>query len=156
MKQAPQLKFASDSTSADFLVSRVIEAYQNLDPRNLNDVATLYTADAYFEDPTYGVQGKSAVLAPFAKTFEKLQGCSFTFHRTVSNGEDIFLAWTMAARHLRLNKGETIRVEGASYLKTRNGKIYYHRDYFDMGSLLYEHLPLLGKIILKIKQRLAL
>ena len=55
MKQAPQLKFASDSTSADFLVSRVIDAYQNLDPRNLDDVATLYTSDAYFEDPTHGV-----------------------------------------------------------------------------------------------------
>ena len=63
MKQAPQLKFASDSTSADFLVSRVIVAYQNLDPRNLDDVATLYTSDAYFEDPTHGVQSQRLRLS---------------------------------------------------------------------------------------------
>ena len=44
MKQAPKLKFASDnSTSADFLVSRVIQAYQNLDPSQLDEIATLYT-----------------------------------------------------------------------------------------------------------------
>ena len=156
MKQAPTLKFASDnSTSADFLVSRVIEAYQNLDPTQLDEIATLYTSDVYFEDPTYGVQGKTAVLAHFSKSFAKLQGCSFNFHRTVSDGADIFLAWTMTAKHPKFLKGHAVRVEGASFLKTRNGKIYYHRDYFDMGSLLYEHLPLLGKIIQKIKQRVA-
>ena len=43
----------------------------------------------------------------------------------------------------------------ASYLKTRNGKIYYHRDYFDMGAMVYEQLPLLGRIVRKIKQRLG-
>jgi len=156
MKQAPRLKFASDnSTSADFLVSRVVEAYQNLDPTRLDEVATLYTSDVYFEDPTHGVQGKTAVLAHFSNTFEKLQGCSFSFHRTVSDGADIFLAWTMTAKHPKVLKGKVVRVEGASYLKTRNGKIFYHRDYFDMGSLLYEHLPFLGKISQKIKQRVA-
>lgn len=155
MKQAPTLKFASDSTSADFLASRVIEAYQNLDLTKLDEVATLYTSDVFFEDPTYGVQGKTAVLAHFSNTFKKLQGCSFTFHRTVSDGADIFLAWTMTAKHPKVLKGKVVRVEGASYLKTRNGKIYYHRDYFDMGSLLYEHLPLIGKVIQKIKQRVA-
>ena len=156
MKQAPRLKFASDnSTSADFLVSRVVEAYQNLDPTKLDEVATLYTSDIYFEDPTHGVQGKTAVLAHFSSTFEKLQGCSFSFHRTVSDGADIFLAWTMTAKHPKVLKGKVVRVEGASYLKTRNGKIFYHRDYFDMGSLLYEHLPFLGRIIQKIKRRVA-
>ena len=104
MKQAPTLKFASDnSTSADFLVSRVIEAYQNLDPTRL-DFATLYTSDVYFEDPTYGVQGKTAVLAHFLILLLSCKGCSFNFHRTVSNGADIFLAWTMTAKHLNFER----------------------------------------------------
>ena len=51
MKQAPTLKFASDnSTSADFLVSRVIEAYQNLDPTQLDEIATLYTSDVMYPE----------------------------------------------------------------------------------------------------------
>jgi len=87
--------------------------------------------------------------------FKNLENCSFKFHQTLSNGSDIFLAWTMFLNHPRLRSGETIRVEGASFLKTRNGKIYYHRDYFDMGAMLYEHVPLLGRIIQRIKQGLG-
>ena len=65
------------------------------------------------------------------------------------------MAWTMFLRHPKLRSGETIRVEGASYLKTRNGRIYYHRDYFDMGAMLYEHLPLLGRVVNTIKHKLG-
>jgi len=65
------------------------------------------------------------------------------------------MAWTMFLEHPRLNDGEVIRVEGASYLKTRNGKIYYHRDYFDLGALIYEQIPFLGKFITRIKQRMG-
>ena len=43
MKQAPHLVFASDSTSGDFLASRVIQAYQNISPENLEEISTLYT-----------------------------------------------------------------------------------------------------------------
>ena len=61
----------------------------------------------------------------------------------------------MFRNHPSLRAGDTIRVEGASYLRTHNGKIYYHRDYFDMGAMLYEHLPLLGRIVQRIKKRLG-
>ena len=48
------------------------------------------------------------------------------------------MTWTMFLNHPKL-RGETVRVEGASYLRTRNGKVYYHRDYFDLGAMLYEN-----------------
>lgn len=155
MTQVTELTTASDLTRAEYLVERVKRAYQSLGPDNLDVVESLYTEDVYFEDPSHGVQGKKALLRYFGKSFANLEDCSFKFHQTISNGSDIFMAWTMFVRHPKLNGGETIRVEGASYLKTRNGKIYFHRDYFDLGAMLYEHLPLLGRIIAKIKQRLA-
>jgi len=69
------------------------------------------------------------------------QNTTFTAKLTDSSGNPI--------------AGETIRIEGASYLKTRNGKIYYHRDYFDMGAMLYEHLPVMGRVIHHLKERLV-
>jgi predicted SnoaL-like aldol condensation-catalyzing enzyme len=155
MSQAPELSLASGQTTAEYLAKRVEEAYHNISPHNMGMVESLYTHDAYFEDPSHGVQGRAALVKHFTKTFKKLQGCSFKFHQTVSNGADIFMAWTMFVKYPSLKGGQTIQVEGASFLKTRNGKIYYHRDYFDLGSLLYEHVPFLGRIILKIKQRIA-
>ncbi|MDD9896789.1 MAG: nuclear transport factor 2 family protein [Gammaproteobacteria bacterium] len=155
MSQVPELTSASDLTSADYLAERVKRAYQSLGPDNLDGIQSLYTDDAYFEDPSHSVQGKKALIGYFRKSFANLQDCSFRFHQTVSDGSDIFMAWTMYIRHPKLNDGETIRVEGASYLKTRNGKIYFHRDYFDLGAMLYEHIPLLGRIVAQLKQRLG-
>jgi hypothetical protein len=37
----------------------------------------------------------------------------------------------------------------------RNNRIYYPRDYFDLGAFVYENVPMLGSIIKRIKQRLA-
>ena len=155
MSQVNELFLAPEESSAEFLSKRLEEAYHNISPDNLGIVESLYTHDAYFEDPSHAVQGKAALLAHFSKTFAKLQGCSFKFHQNVTNGADIFMAWTIFVNYPSLNGGQTIRVEGASFLKTRNGKIYYHRDYFDLGSLLYEHVPLVGRLIKKIKQRIA-
>lgn len=143
-------------TSADFLAQRVQEAYQSLASTEMVDVESLYTADVYFEDPSHAIQGKPALIRYFGKMFKSLDQCSFKFHSTIADGSNVCLTWTMIFNHPKLGNGETIRVEGASYLKTRNGKIYYHRDYFDMGAMLYEHLPIVGKLVQKSKLRRTL
>lgn len=155
MTTTPELTNAGGLTSAEYLAERVRSAYQTLGSDKLDDVETLYAADVYFEDPSHAIQGKPALLKYFAKMFTNLQDCRFKFHKTITNGTDIFMSWTMFLNHPRLRNGETVRVEGASYLRTRNGKIYYHRDYFDMGAMVYENLPLLGRIVKRIKQRLG-
>ena len=155
MTPTPELKSAQNLTSADYLAERVKEAYQAFGSENIADVESLYTTDIYFEDPSHAIQGKPSLMRYFANQFKNLDKCSFKFHSTIANETDIFMTWTMFVNHSKLQGGETIRVEGTSYLRTRNGKIYYHRDYFDMGAMLYEHLPLIGRIIQRIKQRLG-
>ena len=155
MTATPELQTAQNMTSAEYLADRVIKAYQSLNSEDLFDVGALYAPDVYFEDPTHGIQGKAALMKYFTKMFRNLRDCEFKFHQTISNGTDIFLSWTMLLSHPSIKKGETIRIEGASYLKTRNGKNYYHRDYFDMGAMLYEHLPVMGRVIHHLKERLV-
>ena len=155
MTPTPEFNSASSLISVEHLAKRVMSAYQSFSRDNLDDVDLLYTTDVYFEDPSHAMQGKEALLDHFAKMFTNLEDCSFKFHQTISNSTDIFMSWTMFVNHPKLKSGETIRVEGASYLKTRNGKIYYQRDYFDMGAMVYEHLPLIGRILNNVKQRLG-
>lgn len=155
MTSTPELTNAGNLTSAEYLAERVRRAYQTLGSDNLDVVESLYSPDVYFEDPAHAIQGKPALTAYFAKMFTNLQDCQFRFHTTITNGTDIFMSWTMFLKHPKLNRGRTIRVEGASYLRTRNGKIYYHRDYFDMGAMLYENLPLIGRLVQRLKQQLG-
>ncbi len=155
MTPTPELQSAQNLTSAEYLADRVKKAYCAISPENLDAVEPLYAPDIYFEDPTHCIQGKTALMGYFAKMFRNLRDCEFLFHQTITNGTDIFLSWTMLLSHPRIKRGQKIRIEGASYLKTRNGQIYYHRDYFDMGAMLYEHLPLMGRVIHYLKQRLV-
>ena len=155
MTPTPELKPAQNLTSADFLAERVKEAYQSLGTDHLSDVESLYASDIYFEDPSHAVQGRSGLMQHFAKQFASLKKCEFKYHSTIVNDTDVFMTWTMFLNHPKLRAGETIRIEGASYLRTRNGKVYYHRDYFDLGAMLYENVPLLGRIIQKLKERLG-
>ncbi|WHI49643.1 hypothetical protein P3339_14310 [Microbulbifer sp. MLAF003] len=34
-------------------------------------------------------------------------------------------------------------------------KVFYHEDFYDMGAMVYEQVPLLGSLIRKIKSRLG-
>ena len=155
MTPTPELKAAQNLTSADYLAQRVKEAYLSIGSENVADLESLYTSDIHFEDPSHAVQGKRSLMRYLHKQFSNLSKCSFKFHSSIASETDIFLTWTMFLNHPKLRGGDTIRVEGSSYLRTRNGKIYYHRDYFDMGAMLYEHLPLLGRIIQRLKYRLG-
>lgn len=155
MTSTPELTNAGGDTSAEYLAERLKNAYQSLGNDNLDVVQTLYSTDVYFEDPSHAIQGRPALFGYFSRMFANLKDCQFKFHKTITNDTDIFMSWTMFLNHPRLNKGRMIRVEGASYLRTRNGKIYYHRDYFDMGAMVYENLPLLGRVVQTIKQRLG-
>jgi len=93
---------------------------------------SLYTEDVHFEDPAHALQGRKTLMDYFASMFKNLDSCSFKFHQSIIGDTDIFLLWTMFISHPKLCKGETIRVEGGSHLRTRHVRIFYHRDYFDI------------------------
>lgn len=152
----PQVVEVKDGlASTHQLADRVIEVYGALGVDNLALVESLYSTDVYFEDPAHCIQGKTELLAYFTNMFKNLHDCQFEFHDRMVGSSEIFLTWTMHLKHPRLNGGEPIAVEGCSFLNTRDGQIYSHRDYFDMGAMVYEHLPLLGRIVKSIRHRLG-
>ncbi len=155
MRLNPILKSASDLSSAEYAADRVKDAYKALNIDGVGVLESLYTEDVHFEDPVNALQGRSTLMAYFDSIFKNLQSCSFKFHQSVISDADIFMSWTMFISHPKLRNVETIRVDGGSLLKTRHGRIFYQRDYFDMGAMLYEQLSLLGLITRKIRQKLG-
>ncbi|MFT4863401.1 MAG: limonene-1,2-epoxide hydrolase [Pseudohongiellaceae bacterium] len=155
MSTKTSIKTGLTKTSAEVLSGRVTEAYKSLGSGDFTLIEPLYADDIYFEDPSHGIQGKAGLMTYFVSMFKNTENCDFKFHQILTSHNDIFMTWTMLLNHRRLNGGNTIRVDGSSFLKTRNGKIYYHRDYFDMGAMVYENLPILGRLIKKIRLRLG-
>lgn len=139
---------------SDFL-RQFAHGFATLDKNNLERLGELYSDDVLFSDPLHEVRGLADMQAYFAELYANISELRFDFYGfdEVHAGEG-YLRWTMSYRHPRLAKGRLIRVEGCSHLLWHS-KVYRHRDYFDAGNLLYEHLPLLGSAIRWLKRRLA-
>ncbi|RMO68708.1 nuclear transport factor 2 family protein [Pseudomonas syringae group genomosp. 3] len=139
---------------AEFL-HRFAQGFAALNKDNLDQVAELYSEDVSFSDPMHDIHGLAAMQRYFAELYANVRDLHFDFHAfdEVRSGEG-YLVWTMSYSHPRLAGGRTIRVEGCSHLKWRD-KVYRHRDYFDAGALLYEHLPIMGRAIHWLKKRLG-
>ena len=130
--------------------------FAELDKDSLDRLGELYSEDALFVDPLHEIRGLAALRRYFAELYANVQELRFEFHGFdgVREGEG-YLRWTLSYRHPRLAGGRLIRVAGCSHLLWSDGRVYRHRDYFDAGALLYEHLPVFGTLIAWLKRRLT-
>ncbi|WP_130926397.1 nuclear transport factor 2 family protein [Pseudomonas sp. Sample_14] len=139
---------------SEFLRSFARE-FSGLNKANLYRLGELYSDDIHFTDPLHEVQGLAQLRDYFSELYANVSDLRFDFHGfdQIREGEG-YLRWVMSYRHPRLAKGREIRVGGCSHLLWRD-KVYRHRDYFDAGALLYEHLPILGRAIAWLKRRMG-
>lgn len=139
---------------SDFL-RRFARQFAALDKDHLQYLDALYTDDVHYTDPLHEVQGLRQLHDYFAELYAGVSELRVDFHGfdQIAEGEG-YLRWVMSYRHPRLADGQLIRVDGCSHLLWRD-KVYRHRDYFDAGALLYEHLPALGRAIAWLKRRMG-
>lgn len=129
-----------------------IDAYQSLGTDNLQQLQAVYSEDVVFRDALHETRGLVALLTYFESLYTHLLYCRFVIDEIQHDDNSAFLNWTMHYSHRRLAGQKEIVVEGVTHLKFTD-KVTYHRDYADMGQMLYEHLPLLGSAIRFIKKR---
>ncbi|MFT6926117.1 MAG: hypothetical protein ACJAZP_001718 [Psychromonas sp.] len=128
--------------------------YQGLDKNNLSRLGLVYSDDINFIDALHNLKGLEQLTAYFSHLYENVVYCNFHIEEVIKEKGKASIIWTMKYAHPKINKGAPILVNGCSHLKF-NDKIYYHRDFLDMGQMLYEQLPLLGGVIRAVKKRVA-
>ncbi|MGM0543603.1 MAG: nuclear transport factor 2 family protein [Pseudomonadota bacterium] len=129
--------------------------FNKLDNTCTEKLYEVYTEDIEFNDPLHHIEGREALQRYFAAMYANVAHCQFVYHRRQCQGRQAFVTWTMTFAHPRLAGGRSIEVDGCSALTfADDGRVSGHRDYFDAGAMLYEHLPLMGRVIRWLKQRL--
>tara|TARA_R110001583_G_scaffold33943_4_gene114556 strand:+ start:2621 stop:3046 length:426 start_codon:yes stop_codon:yes gene_type:complete len=126
--------------------------YQNLDRNNLHQLKEVYSEQVEFVDAVEGLKGLDALTEYFQHLYENMNDCRFIIKETIEQDGKACIIWRMEYSHQKINAGKMIHVEGSSFL-TFSEKIDFHRDYVDMGQMLYEHIPLVGLVIKGIKKR---
>lgn len=134
------------------LIGRFKSVFSTLTPDTRMPLDELYADDVVFEDPLHRVEGRTALAAYFEKLNAKVESADFAFGDGVVSHDRAALAWVMTIRMRRPR--QVITVPGVSMLRFGE-KITSQRDYFDVGAMLYERLPVLGALLRWIKRSVA-
>lgn len=137
------------------IIERLRRYYDALDEAAIAQLGELYHAEVRFVDPIHEVQGLQALQDYFRHTMAGVAQCTFVFGEQAQHGQHAFVQWHMHLRHPKLAGGDEIIVPGVSQLEFYDDKIIFQRDYYDMGTMIYEQVPLLGYLTRKVKQRLV-
>lgn len=142
-----------DRLSKSLWLDQFIEIYQSLSTDNLHLLEQIYHRDVTFVDPMHKVGGRENLINYFEQLYSNLSHCQFDINNTVNDDNQAAVYWTMSYQHPKLNRGEKVTVAGSSLIKAENNRVIYHRDYLDIGAMLYEQLPVIGRLIRYIKAK---
>ncbi len=128
--------------------------YQHLGPDNLDGLVNVYSDDVVFTDPVHCIEGFDNLNNYFKNLFTNVTQCRFDIHSVIEQDQEAYVNWTMEFSHPKLAKGNKVSVPGVTHLKFTD-LVNYHRDYMDMGTMLYEHVPVLGNVVKILKARMS-
>lgn len=131
----------------------LIGFYTEFNLESVERLGEVYAQNVVFQDPINVLHGLGSLQDYFREMMQGVKSCRFEILSTELLPTQAAIEWRMFYAHPRLNQGREIVVEGVS-LVTGNDKIKRHRDYFDLGSMLYEHVPVIGYAVKRLKHRL--
>ncbi len=133
-------------------LNRLIGFFEHIDVANVDRLHDVYTADAWFKDPFNEVSGIDAITRIFRHMFDQVDAPRFVVTNTVLQGEQAFLTWDFLFRMKRFS-GDEQCIRGATHVRfADDGRVCFHRDYWDAAEELYEKLPLLGSLMRTLKR----
>lgn len=143
------------SKTPDWL-AQFVAFYNQLNSKNLATLETVYDAQVQFIDPVHSIHGRDALQRYFQHAYERLNYSRFEVKHAVGDQERGFLSWQMQFAHPAIGGGQPQLLDGCSELvRGTDGKVQYHRDYYDLTQLVYQHVPVLSWMTAKVKQKMA-
>jgi len=136
-------------------IEKTVATFNALDKDNMHVLDDFYHDAVVFEDPLGHIEGLPALKDYYARMYGNVQTIRFDFARHIVDGETHVAIWTMRMSAKGLNRGNEVAVDGVSVLRfDEDDLVVYHRDYFDVGAMVYEHVPVLGFITRRVKRHL--
>jgi len=122
--------------------------WEGLTPERVAQIGQYYTEDAYFRDPFNEVRGIPELRRIFDHMFVQLHEPRFRILEVVEQGGTAFFVWDFTFR-MKSYKPEVVQtIHGSSHVRfSADGRVSYHRDYWDAANELYAKLPVIGALM---------
>jgi steroid Delta-isomerase len=138
----------------ELAVQSMVVFFETLQPSSVQSMGDFYVADAYFKDPFNEVRELADIQRIFSHMYVALDKPHFVVTDRVVQGHQCFLVWDFKFSFKRFDTTTVQTVRGTSHLRfAPDGRVNYHRDYWDVAEELYEKLPLLGSLMRWLKKR---
>lgn len=136
--------------------ARVKGYFETLTPESVERMGEVYAPDAYFRDPFNEVTGLAAVQKIFRHMYEPLVDPRFVILETIEEGDRLVITWDMLYRVRKFKPEVERKIHGLSLLRfDAQGRVAYHRDYWDAAGELYAQLPLVGPLMRFLARKMS-
>ena len=135
-------------------VTRLVAFFESLSPASLNQLDQFYAPQAYFKDPFNEVRGVAEIHTIFSHMFAVLEQPRFVVTDCIAQNDQCFLTWNFEFYFKKFDKTTLQTIRGGSHIRfAADGRVNFHRDYWDAAEELYEKLPWLGGLMRWLKVR---
>lgn len=136
------------------LLPQVKLFYEQFSAATIARLDDIYTPDIEFRDPVHVMHGSLRLKGYLRGMAGSISHYKMRYIDEAVTEYGAYLTWELDYAHRSLRGGDIITVRGMSRLLFTS-KVYYHEDSYDLGALLYEHIPGLGFATRRVKQHMA-
>ena len=130
--------------------------WEGITPERLAILDTVYAPEAFFKDPFNEVRGLKEIRRVFDHMYETLDEPRFAIRQTILEGNAAVLVWDFTFRVKSWKPEVTRKIHGLSLVRfAPDGRVDYHRDYWDAAGELYAQLPLVGPLMRFLARKMA-
>ena len=134
------------------VVEKLKLTYATADQISSAQLAELYSSDVIFVDPLGRIEGIDRLAGYIGAVYKNVVSCRFNYLDEFVSGNKVSIKWDMHLRHSRLAGGREIVTRGVTMLEF-DQKVFFHEDIYDVGAMIYEHVPVLGGPVKWLKRR---
>ena len=132
-------------TCDDPRTRRVVDFFETLAPQTLHQLPTVYADDVHFKDPFNAIRGHAPLMAIFQHMFDGVQHPRFVVTEAICQGDQAFLVWDFHFE--RQGLPSPMAIHGSTHIRfAADGRVNWHRDYWDAAEELYCKLPVIGAV----------
>ncbi len=137
-------------------LARLKDFWEGLAPESLAGLDAVYLPEAYFRDPFNEVRGVEALRGILEHMYATLEEPRFAIAETILEGDRAVLIWDFDFRIRAWKPEATQRIHGLSVVRfAADGRVAWHRDYWDAAGELYAKLPLVGPLMRFLARKMA-
>lgn len=130
--------------------------FEGLTPEAVRRLDTVYAPEAYFKDPFNEVRGIKEIGRIFDGMYEAMREPRFRIIETLIEADRAVLVWDFTFRVKRWKPDVEQKIHGLSLVRFGpDGRVVYHRDYWDAAGELFAKLPLIGPVIRYLARRMG-